>query len=98
MVMKLEGDWPSEAKMASSTAPPFSIRALLMQETARALPLSPDVEDTEVLDKSHHHTSGKLCASSPLAMTKATLADRISALCDTTTSSDENENDEDLNA
>ncbi|CAG7733859.1 unnamed protein product, partial [Allacma fusca] len=31
-------------------------------------------------------------------MTKATLADRISALCDTTTSSDENENDEDLNA
>ena len=86
MVMKLEGDWPSEAKMASSTVPPFSIRAILMQESARALPLSsegvePDLEDTQ-----------KLCVSNG----GIKVSERISALCDTTTSSDEN--DEDLNA
>jgi len=79
MVMKLEGDWPSVAKMASTTVPPFSIRALLMQET-RSMSQGM-AEDQEMEDP---------CARGPKG------SERISALCDTTTSSDENEADIDV--
>ena len=89
MVMKLEGDWPTEAKMASTTVPPFSIRALLMQETHRSLTLVPSAEDH------HRHESEDQEMSDPCHR-NSKVAERISALCDTTTSSDENEADIDV--
>jgi forkhead box protein G len=76
--MKLEGEWPSEAKMATTnTVPPFSIRALLRTEVrsdrrAQVPPPQVESEDHEMTDPCHR-------------------SERISALCDTTTSSDEAE-------
>jgi len=72
MVMKFEEDWPNRAKMASSSVPPFSIRALLMQET---IPTTEDIMPRVANQAQSGH---------------------ISALCDTTTSSDENDDDIDV--
>jgi forkhead box protein G len=101
MVMKLEGVgvgdfWPKEAKMANSagSVPPFSIRALLSQGAAQLESLknksgdkkSPKISDSK--EKTEILANGK-------------RNERISALCDTTTSSDEvdvdiEEEDDDL--
>lgn len=140
--MKLEGDWPTEAKMASSTVPPFSIRALLMQDS-KEMPSA--AEDSMLLAHHHHHehhhhrilggggkgtsnskmnsmlspplhhhhrhlhlrnhNPAKLISSSSTLTAPAStttphnistgnsqmMRERISALCDTTTSSDEAE-------
>lgn len=127
MVMKLEGDWPKEAKMASGhptsahTATPFSIRAILMQESSSAH--HPDFHHQHNVQESHphhklnsrrgesdrfstekrrlsailinnhshsHHSHGTDLMMAP----ESSLDGRVSALCDTTTSSDENEDDQ----
>jgi len=106
MVMKLEGDWPKEAKMASSTVPPFSIRALLMQESHQ-LPSAQESlmgrekvrgDNTSNVGHKRRHSKNTdilLSSTSPTSTSEKICSimshDRISALCDTTTSSDEND-------
>jgi len=106
--MKLEGECPTEAKMASSTVPPFSIRALLMQESApRPIMGSsppPDSDEDSLPNNNNNSNSAtaKLLLNSMIrnrSTSKNHLhrhhhsSNEMSNLCDTTMSSDENEDE-----